>query len=53
MQIKPFEGDEQDTALVDIIPFLQMIVNVNGDVREILPKYHGVEDVGKAFNKVC
>eukprot|EP00041_Stephanoeca_diplocostata_P042393 m.10843 g.10843 ORF g.10843 m.10843 type:complete len:385 (+) comp7937_c0_seq2:111-1265(+) len=52
VKIKAFEGDEKDTALVDIIPFLQMIVNVNGDVREILPKYHGVEDVGKTFNKI-
>lgn len=49
LRIPPFEGDRTDTALIDLIPFLQHLVQSKSDVRQVLPRYHGVTDVGLAY----
>lgn len=49
VRITPWDGDPNDTSLVELVSFLQTLINVNKDVRGILPSYSGVDDAGKAF----
>lgn len=49
LRITPWEGDPADTSLIDLISLLQAVINVNKDVRTIIPRYANVPDAGKAF----
>ncbi|CAD7960758.1 unnamed protein product [Amoebophrya sp. A25] len=43
-----FDGDENDTALLDLIDFLKAAMHQN-DVRDFLKRYGGDGDVGKRY----
>lgn len=49
IRITPWEGDPSDTSLVDLVSLLQALMNVNKDVRGIVPRYAECSDAGKAF----
>jgi hypothetical protein len=44
---RPYTGDPNDTSLMELIPFLQSVVNLKYDARKVLPKWAGPDDVGK------
>lgn len=50
LKLKPWKGESEDTMLLDLIPFLQMIAMRNvGDVRSVVKSYDGEENVPAAF----
>ncbi|KAL3643072.1 mitochondrial inner membrane protein required for protein import [Castilleja foliolosa] len=49
VQIKPWEGDADDTVLLDLIPFLEYLATHRpADVRPVLASYQG-HDIAKEF----
>lgn len=44
-----FDGDKQDRALIDLIPFLEHLAQHKGDVRVEIKK-HGRETCAEKFN---
>ncbi|KAG9129261.1 hypothetical protein Leryth_006458 [Lithospermum erythrorhizon] len=49
VEIKPFKGEGEDTALVDLIPFLEYVArNRPADIRAVLASYQG-HDIAKEF----
>nr|XP_027062450.1 mitochondrial import inner membrane translocase subunit TIM50-like [Coffea arabica] len=49
VQVKPWKGETEDTALLDLIPFLEYVAKVRPpDIRAVLASYKG-DDVGKEF----
>lgn len=48
--IPKFEGDTGDRELIDLIPFLDNLSKLNGDVRDEIRKY-GRETCGKKYNE--
>lgn len=50
LKVKPWDHSTQDTTLLDLIPFLQMVQEVHvDDVRDVVRSYDGEEDVAAAF----
>lgn len=48
-QIKPWKMEDEDTALLDLLPFLEAIWTTNvADVREVVRSYQG-QDITSAF----
>lgn len=48
-QIKPWKCDEGDTVLLDLLPFIELIVKTNvADVRAVMKSYEG-QDIPTAF----
>ncbi|KAL0696398.1 hypothetical protein Bca4012_063578 [Brassica carinata] len=48
--IKPYKLESDDTALVDLIPFLEYVArNGPADIRPVLASYERKEDVAKEF----
>mmetsp|Transcript_35389 Transcript_35389/g.92576 ORF Transcript_35389/g.92576 Transcript_35389/m.92576 type:complete len:349 (+) Transcript_35389:56-1102(+) len=50
LEVAPFEGDPDDTVLIDLIPFLNSLISSNKDVRETLPAWQGLGNPGLAFS---
>jgi len=51
VQIQPWKADEGDTVLLDLIPFIELIVKTNvSDVRDVMRSYAGT-DVPTTFRK--
>ncbi|CAI9784096.1 unnamed protein product [Fraxinus pennsylvanica] len=49
VSIKPWQGEVEDTALVDLIPFLEYVAkHAPADVRTVLASYQGL-DISKEF----
>nr|GLL17646.1 mitochondrial import inner membrane translocase subunit TIM50 [Ipomoea trifida] len=49
LEIKPWTGETEDTALLDLIPFLEYVGKHRpGDIRAVLASYQG-RDVAKEF----
>lgn len=51
LQVKAFEGESDDTVLVDLIPLLNAMISTNGDVRKLLPNWAGVPNPGHEFTR--
>jgi len=49
--IPEWDGDENDRALMDLIPFLENAAQVSGDVREEIEKY-SQRDTAERFNEM-
>lgn len=50
-QLKPWHMEENDTTLIDLIPFLEAIVRTNvPDVRDVVRSYDGL-DIPTAFKE--
>eukprot|EP00051_Salpingoeca_urceolata_P010153 m.123748 g.123748 ORF g.123748 m.123748 type:complete len:388 (+) comp16600_c0_seq5:1250-2413(+) len=50
IKIKPFTGDPDDRALLELIPFLEALVRSDiADVRDVLKRYSSAEDPAAAF----
>mmetsp|Transcript_17990 Transcript_17990/g.32017 ORF Transcript_17990/g.32017 Transcript_17990/m.32017 type:complete len:369 (-) Transcript_17990:85-1191(-) len=51
VQIKPWKLDDGDTVLLDLLPFIELIVKTNvADVRDVMRSYEG-QDIPSAFRK--
>lgn len=49
VSVKPWQGEVEDTALVDLIPFLEYVAkHTPADVRTVLASYQGL-DISKEF----
>ncbi|KAL3503610.1 hypothetical protein ACH5RR_038059 [Cinchona calisaya] len=49
VQIKPWKGETEDTALLDLIPFLEYVAKVRpADIRTVLASYQG-HDIANEF----
>ncbi|KAG6420846.1 hypothetical protein SASPL_117388 [Salvia splendens] len=49
VQVKPWQGEQEDTALVDLIPFLEYVAKHRpADIRTVLTSYQG-RDVANEF----
>ncbi|CAI9773384.1 unnamed protein product [Fraxinus pennsylvanica] len=49
VQIKPWQGEAEDTALLDLIPFLEYVAKHRpADIRTVLASYQG-RDIAKEF----
>ena len=51
LPIPAFKGDKDDTALIDVIPLLQGILNAKADASKVLPNWNKVKDPGAAYVK--
>eukprot|EP00878_Enallax_costatus_P002564 GHUV01002746.1.p1 GENE.GHUV01002746.1~~GHUV01002746.1.p1 ORF type:complete len:384 (+),score=76.30 GHUV01002746.1:351-1502(+) len=52
LKLKPWNHSPNDTTLLDLIPFLQMVQEVHvQDVRDVVRSYDGDEDVAAAFKQ--
>lgn len=47
--IPKFEGDVDDHALIDLLPFLVHLAKHKGDVRKEIKRYGGSEDCIKKY----
>ncbi|KAG6387475.1 hypothetical protein SASPL_152665 [Salvia splendens] len=49
VQVKPWQGEQDDTALLDLIPFLEYVAKHRpADIRTVLASYQG-RDIAKEF----
>ncbi|KAL0301075.1 UNVERIFIED_CONTAM: Mitochondrial import inner membrane translocase subunit TIM50 [Sesamum radiatum] len=49
IEVKPWKGEADDTALLDLIPFLEYVARHRpADIRAVLASYQG-RDIGKEF----
>lgn len=51
LPIPAFEGDKDDTALIDVIPLLQGILNAKLDASKAIPNWNHLEDPGATYVK--
>eukprot|EP00879_Flechtneria_rotunda_P000046 GHRR01000076.1.p1 GENE.GHRR01000076.1~~GHRR01000076.1.p1 ORF type:complete len:396 (+),score=164.29 GHRR01000076.1:1422-2609(+) len=52
LKLKPWNHSSADTALLDLIPFLQMVQEVAvQDVRDVVRSYDGEDDAAAAFKQ--